>query len=618
MEEKYTPYYAGDAFANPDYADGQLPHAVGASNYQVTRANRRHPEWSDGMGNTYNHAPMLTYWRGTFYLEYLSNPIDEHTDGGCSFMCMSKDGVHWTAPQVVFPVIKAPRGIYKCEDGEEIVIPEDREAIMHQRMGFFHSSDNRLLVSGFYGHVPNHYTTPWGKYGMGRVVREVYEDGTLGPIYFIRILTYSGWTEEKLPFPHYSKSDDAGFVAVCEELLKNRLVTQQWAEEHGDRDEYVHIKQGQVQLDSGGMKNAPEKQSSFCWYHLDEQNIVGMWKHAVVGRSQDGGDTWRIVKEPSFATTGAKMWGQKTEDGKYLIAYVNSIASEHRYPLCAAVSDDGIRFDELAVICGEVPARRYKGLFKDYGPQYIRGICEGHGEYPKGAMWLCHSMNKEDMWVTRVPVPYHTAESVHADDDFSGDDMYIQNWNVYSPLWAPVRREVLPGGVHCMAMRDHDPVDYARAERIFKAEKRVRVSVTMMPSKFYEEDFFIELADDRGQVACRLTWGKVNALMGQTTSVMVPLQGMKTHLEWTAITIEADCERYRYAVYVNGQATENSVITMRQKVNSISRLILRTKMARKAPGVDVRPDAPDMKNADEPARTNRAYFIRHVKTEAME
>lgn len=371
MEEKRTPYYAGREFANPDYADGQLRHAVGASNFQVTRANRAHPEWADGVGNTYNHAPMLTYWRGKFYLEYLSNPIDEHTDGGCSFLCISEDGMNWSEPQVAFPVIRVPAGEYACIDGQTVVIPKEREAIMHQRMGFFHSSDDRLLMLGFYGHVDHHYMTPWVNYGIGRVVREIYEDGTVGPVYFIRILQDAGWTEEKLPFAYYKKSPDQGFVNACDELLRDRLVTQQWAEEHGERDEYVHIKESKVHLQSG----APEKQSSFCWYHKDENTLIGMWKHAVVGRSDDGGDTWRIVKEPSFATSGAKMWGQKTEDGKFAIAYVNSIVSEHRYPLCVVTGEDGVRFDNLAVVCGEVPPRRYEGLFKDYGPQYLRGIC---------------------------------------------------------------------------------------------------------------------------------------------------------------------------------------------------------------------------------------------------
>src|SRR4030042_4058478 len=53
------------------YHDGQMQPAIGVQNYQILRANRTHPEWSDGLGWTYNHAPMLAYFNGQFYCEYL-------------------------------------------------------------------------------------------------------------------------------------------------------------------------------------------------------------------------------------------------------------------------------------------------------------------------------------------------------------------------------------------------------------------------------------------------------------------------------------------------------------------------------------------------------------------
>ena len=58
--EPRPPYYAGTEFADLSKHDGGLLHAVGASNYQVLRANRSHPEYAEDFGNTYNHAPMLT------------------------------------------------------------------------------------------------------------------------------------------------------------------------------------------------------------------------------------------------------------------------------------------------------------------------------------------------------------------------------------------------------------------------------------------------------------------------------------------------------------------------------------------------------------------------------
>ena len=58
--------YTGNEHANIDYHHGQLKKVVGVQSYQVLRANHSHPELSDGYGWTYNHAPMLAYWRDKF------------------------------------------------------------------------------------------------------------------------------------------------------------------------------------------------------------------------------------------------------------------------------------------------------------------------------------------------------------------------------------------------------------------------------------------------------------------------------------------------------------------------------------------------------------------------
>src|SRR3954462_1617713 len=58
--------------------DGRLRPAIGVETIQAMRANRTHPDTAENFGWTYNHAPMLAYWNGRFYLEWLSNPFGEH------------------------------------------------------------------------------------------------------------------------------------------------------------------------------------------------------------------------------------------------------------------------------------------------------------------------------------------------------------------------------------------------------------------------------------------------------------------------------------------------------------------------------------------------------------
>jgi len=57
--------------------DGRLRPAIGVENIQAMRANRTRPELADRYGWTYNHAPMLAYWNGKYYLGYPSNPFGE-------------------------------------------------------------------------------------------------------------------------------------------------------------------------------------------------------------------------------------------------------------------------------------------------------------------------------------------------------------------------------------------------------------------------------------------------------------------------------------------------------------------------------------------------------------
>jgi hypothetical protein len=617
-EDRRTPYYAGKEFARMNQHDGALRYAVGASNYQVMRANRSHPEYAEDAGYTYNHAPMLTYWKGYFYLEYLCNRVSEHTGNGMSFISRSADGISWEKPKVSFPVVKVPAGSYHCADGTVVEVPEDKEAFMHQRMGFYQAPSGRLLVSGFYGHAPHHDICPWENYGMGRAVREVYEDGSMGPVYFIRYLDYSGWTEDRLPFPYYKRSADAGFVAACEALLADRLVTQQWAEEHGDRDPLITLKTSQARQEekAGGLcPNSPfgEYASSFCWYHVGEKTIMALWKQGKVGRSDDGGLTWIVREEPTFATSGAKSWGQKTGDGKYAIAYDNSVSSEHRYPLVVVTSEDGIRFDDMACVFGEVPPRRYEGTYKDFGPQYIRGIPEGE-QRPEDAVWLCHSVNKEDIFVSRIPVPVVREVREHVNDDFSGcEDGYIKSWNVYSPLWAPVRAFRLHDGTACMRMADRDPCDYAKAVRVFPAGGRACVSLDFMAAGGYDQDLEIELTDGTGVVACRVLIGGGKVRVRHASNV-VPAFPLSPEVRWHTLQIRVDCAANVYEVSLDGEAqAARGLPRIVHKVNDVERLVIRTKPFRYLPNTEIYPLTPDMQGVDEPV-DERVYYITNVKT----
>jgi hypothetical protein len=308
--------YTGNRRANIDYPHGQLPPVVGTHSYQVLRANKEHPEWAEGSGWTYNHAPMLAFWNNTFYLEYLSDPEGEHLPPSQTLLTTSNNGRDWSIPVVVFPPYVLPNGTIK--KGYSKPLADGTAAVMHQRMGFFTSSSGSLLVIAYYG-ISVDFDNPNDGRGVGRVIREVYADNSFGPIYFIRYNRYAGWNEGNTHYPFYNTSSDSGFVTACDELLANRLMVQQWIEECDRDDELITFKQDL---------------RAFTYYHAKDDSVVGLWKWSKVTISQDEGLTWSdVMHEPSLVMAGAKIWGQKTSDARFALLYTPVPDNNHRWPL---------------------------------------------------------------------------------------------------------------------------------------------------------------------------------------------------------------------------------------------------------------------------------------------
>ena len=360
--------YVGQETVDLGRHDGGLRPVVSVQSYQVLRANRTHAEWADDWGWTYNHAPMLAYWRGRSYLQYLSNPWSEHVPPGHTLLATSEDGRHWSKPQVVFPACAVPDDVYDVRGKARMVAGE--HAVMHQRMGFYVAPGDRLLVLGFYGMCSHPMDFPNDGTGMGRVVREAYADGTFGPIFFLRTNRHAGWNEANVPYPHYTRSTDAGFLQACRALLADKLATLQWWEEDRSPDGFYAV----------------EGHKALSYYHLADGTVVGLWKRSKAATSADEGQTWSpVVDVPSLVMAGAKIWGQRTSDGRYALVYNPSPHNHHRWPL-ALVTGDGRQFDHLSLVNGEVPPRRFIGRFKDFGLNYVRGIAEGNGVPPDGDM----------------------------------------------------------------------------------------------------------------------------------------------------------------------------------------------------------------------------------------
>ena len=578
--------YIGNTLSNVDYHHGQLSPAIGVHNIQTFRANRADVENSW----TYNHAPMLAYWNNSFYLEYLSNPVGEHVAPGQTLLQTSKDGYNWSKPVVIFPPYKIPDGFVK-EGRTEIA--KNSYAVMHQRIGFYTSKSKRLFALAYYGIALGKGDDPNDGSGIGRVIREVKADGTFGPIYFLRY--NHSFNEKNTSYPFFKTSTDKGFVTACEEILNTPLLMQQMVEEADRNDPLIPLK---------------KDFKAFNYYRLPNGNIVGLWKYALTSISKNEGKTWLYnpTRAPGFVNANAKIWGQKTSDGKYATVYN---PSEFRWPLAISVSDDGLKYKNLLLVNGEITSLRYGGAYKSYGPQYVRGIQEMDGTPPNGNMWVTYSMNKEDIWVSKVPIPVKDKTTTHVNDVFTSmkNGEELNQWNLYSPLWC---RTVISDKK--LTLADSDPFDYAKAERIFHGSKRIDVEFSIAAQQNNFGLLEIELVDKKGTPCLRLmldSSGNILTKQGYRNKSL----GKYVAGETMTIKIELNTATRFYSISINGKNPSNNLCFA--PVESVERIVFRTGTTRRFPDADTPTDQDyDLPNADKRDK-EAVYQVHYLKTKAL-
>lgn len=583
-------YYTGKTLSNVYCHDGQLSPAVGTHNIQTVRASREFPEKSDGFGWTYNHAPMLAYWNNTFFLEYLSCPVGEHIPPGQTLLQTSSDGYAWSKPVILFPPYKVPDGFTKPDYPG---VAKDLYAVTHQRVGFFVSSKNRLLAMSHYGICLDMKDDPNDGNGIGRVVREIKKDGSFGPIYFIRY--NHSFNEKNTDYPFYKKNKDKGFVEACNELLANPLYMMQWVEESDRDDVLIPLK---------------KMYKAFSYYHLPDGRVVGLWKHALTGISPDG-KNWpdHIARAKGFVNSNAKIWGQRTTDGKYATVYN---PSEFRWPLAVSTSMDGLEYTDMLLVHGVITPMRYGGNYKSCGPQYPRGILENNGTPPDNDLWMTYSVNKEDMWVSRIPVPVTGVAVSHTDESFENIKTIseLDTWNIYSPLWAPVSISKT-GGKNALSLQDWDYFDYAKVEKVIPESKALIAQFGVTPMQNDKGNLFIEFQDARGLPCTRLIFdndGLMKIKTGARFNTVMPYEAGKHYdIQMSLVTTSRS-----FTMKINGKDIPLKLFF--NPVESIQRVVFKTGLESQQPTPDTPADRfTDLSDsgAEEP---KVEYYITSLKT----
>ena len=583
------PVYSGTIEKDNHIHDARQPWAIGVHSYGIFRAHNQNGSTHDknGRGYRFNHHPNIVYWNGYYWINYQGGPTDDKegdTPRVPYWVSYSKSGRNWEAPELLFPSIKF----------------EETNTYMHTRMGFYVSESGRLLAISFHGRHdrPN----GGGDWGVARVVREIYgvrEDGQvdLGPVYAIRF--NQDRSSEKTGLQLYKDSNDPGFVEACDELLSNKLVTQQWFEEDRRPELYtVNLNTPNQGPDASTEENVEAK--AFDWYTLPNGRIVGWWKAGAMAYSDDNWNTVNAVNI-DYNRLGehrtAKLWGQRLSNDHYAIIHNLGTQgynppTEHswtRTPMVAIASPNGITYEhDRAVVFGDIAPSRYTnppqagGLRdnRDGGPQYVRGISESNTQKPNtkeptGNIWLTYSVNKEDIWVSEIPVNIRHETDVYPKDDF---EVYKKSnrfgdWIIISPAWAQVALGVEEEN-QFMVLQDRDPYDYAKAMRVFPKSEQATLSFQLRPHQISEGQLQVDITDRQGYVAVRLAVNE-NGMIGVFDGNEIKEILSYDREKWIDVSISIDVVAGTYSLSFDGTVMLEQA-KMFEKTDGVERLEFRT------------------------------------------
>ncbi len=566
--------------------DGRLLFSPDVQNIEIYRSNRKPSAFFNGPGYTYAHHMDLGCWKGLLYAAWDDTLKDEDTLPCRLVYATSADGFHWSEPKDLFP------------PGEG----------WNLRFYFYHASNDTMLVFAAAPTSPDatkinedHKSTVY--------VRQIYANHQLGPV----------WTLLKprpSDPPPYNESKDPAFVAACLEAVNNRplLEQQDYGELLGDRRMKWHYAENWPGGKIAGRSRYWSFGKAMCFYHRQDGTLVGLCKLGFVTLSQDGGNTWSLPVVPKGIVTGtAKIWGQRTFDGQYALIY-NPWNPGPRYPLVIDTSSDGISFHDMRVVHGEVSPQRYSGKAKGAGPQYIRGVAEWAGDpetikkFEQSAIWIIYSVNKEDIWISRIAVPVKAGTAEPVNDTF--DDLpigqRIPNWHTYAPIWTHVDIARDPqSNNQFLELVDSDPVDYARAIRTFPAGSAATVSFRLEPEQADHGRLEIDLLGDNGTRPVRLTLNEQGNLEALDSSTLKELGTYKSN-SWMNFTIQY--KDGKFTLLQDGRTLlENAQFA--EPCSTLYAISFRTGKYRGTVTDKTKRDLPDAENATPPA----GYRIDDVK-----
>ncbi len=339
---------------------------------------------------TWNHHQHIFYFKGVFYAVWDSHIRDENAAGQHGMMRRSSDqGKTWTPAEVLFP--PSAKNVPAADP-----YPETR----------FQSFNGIGMVDDVLYAVTD--VAEWTAAGakkirprvkIGQMCRSVNPDGTLGKIFWLL-----PEAPEPVPgFPAYPAGDPV-LVEKINTYFKQpgNEIQLMFGVGHPDSDDDHDLGEPvpSYQLTDGTWVRLYRDGGHKDAKTLREQEATKARRN-YASFSFDNGKTWTIPTRTSFPDACARTNAGKLPDGQvYVINNVLPLSTKKggRSLLAISLSRDGLNFDRVAVIRFIAPPQRYEGRSKSIGYAYPHSVVVGDN------LWVIHSVNKEDIELTRIPL----------------------------------------------------------------------------------------------------------------------------------------------------------------------------------------------------------------------
>lgn len=345
-------------FSRPD--DLGLKPAPGTQTFTIFRAADSSDHYANGV--------VLIPFKGRLYAQWQSSARDEDAPDTHVVYAVSPDGEHWSAPNILVPSGKPMRtsgGWWT--DGEMLVAYSNvwPNGFDHRIGGYAEyrtSSDGR------------HWSKPRRVAGAAQVDGVIEQDPHALPDG--RIITAFHLQPGLVVAPFFT-DDERGIAGWTRGVMQN----------------LPHAGPESRELEPSWFRRAD---GCLVMVFRDQDNSF----RQLASQSCDRGETWSTPVLTDMPDSRAKQSAGNLPDGTAYLVNAPS-GSKVRTPLTLTLSSNGSEFKRAYLLRGGALSQpRYPGKYKR--PSY---------HYPKSVVWngflyAVYATNKEDVELTRAPVPF--------------------------------------------------------------------------------------------------------------------------------------------------------------------------------------------------------------------